>query len=165
MSRSEPAELILDHQVLLDRVNEQRAAGKTVVFANGCFDLLHAGHIRYLEAASREGDVMVVALNSDESARMLKGPNRPVMSLNERMEIVAAIRGVDFVTSFPGADCGELLEMLKPHVHAKGTDWTRETIPERDIVRGYGGRIAIVGDPKDHSTTELLQQIRRSDGK
>ncbi|NLX04445.1 MAG: adenylyltransferase/cytidyltransferase family protein [Phycisphaerae bacterium] len=161
MSRSRNGKIVLDREALLERIETLKREGKRVVFANGCFDLFHVGHIRYLEGASREGDVMLVALNSDESARALKGPERPVMPLVERMEMVAAVECVDMVTKFEGTDCADLLKMLKPDVHAKGTDWSAETIPERDIVRGYGGRIAIVGDPKDHSSSGLLEEIKK----
>ncbi len=136
-----------------------RAAGRRVAFANGCFDLLHVGHVRYLQAAAREGDVLVVGINDDESVRALKGAGRPVTPGLDRAEVVAAVRGVDYVTLFSGPDVKELLTRLKPDVHCKGTDYTVETVPEREVVRGYGGRIAIVGDPKDHSTRDLLRRI------
>lgn len=156
------AKIVLDRNVLLARVSEHRGQGKTIVYANGCFDLVHVGHIRYLHGAAGEGDVLIVALNSDQSARVLKGPGRPAIPLHERLEIVAALECVDLVTCFEGTDCADLIGVLKPDVHAKGTDWAKNTIPERDIVRGYGGRIAIVGDPKDHSSTALFEQVRES---
>jgi rfaE bifunctional protein nucleotidyltransferase chain/domain len=159
MSNPIDAKIVLDHRELLGQVNRLRTEGKSIVFANGCFDLLHVGHIRYLEGAAAEGDVLVVALNSDGAARALKGEGRPLMPLAERMEIIASIRCVDFVTSFDNRRCEALLELLRPDVHAKGTDYTCENVPERQTVLGYGGRIAIVGDAKDHSSTDLLQQI------
>jgi rfaE bifunctional protein nucleotidyltransferase chain/domain len=145
---------------LLER---DRQAGRTVAFANGCFDILHVGHVRYLSGAAREGDRLVVAVNDDESVRALKGEGRPIMPAAARAEIVAALRGVDYVVVFPERTVGRLLTALKPDVHCKGTDYTAETVPEGDIVRAYGGRIAIVGDPKDHSTQDLLARLARSD--
>jgi D-glycero-beta-D-manno-heptose 1-phosphate adenylyltransferase len=136
-----------------------RAAGRRVAFANGCFDLLHVGHVRYLQAAAREADLLVVGVNDDESVRALKGEGRPVTPGAERAEIVAAVLGVDYVTLFSGPTVAGLLTRLKPEVHCKGTDYTVETVPERDVVRAYGGRIAIVGDPKDRSTAELLRRL------
>jgi len=154
--------VVLDHGVMLRIVERHKAEGKTIAFANGCFDLLHVGHVRYLEGAAREGDVLVVALNSDASARQLKGPGRPVAPLAERMELVAAFGCVDYVTWFDAARCSQLLELLQPHVHTKGTDYTEENVPERETVLGYGGRIAIVGDAKDHSSTVLLRRLSES---
>jgi len=153
--------IVPDPRELAERVKKLRAAGKTLVFANGCFDLIHVGHIRYLEGAAKEGGVLLVALNSDESIRALKGPNRPVMPLEERMELVAAFECVDLVTSFEGTKCADLLELLKPDVHAKGTDWDPDKIPERDTVLGYGGRIAIVGDPKNHSSSWVIEKLTK----
>jgi len=153
--------IIPDHRELAIRVQSLRAAGKSIVFANGCFDLIHVGHIRYLDGASKEGDVLLVALNGDESIRALKGPHRPVMPLAERMELVAAFECVDLVTRFEGTQCADLLALLKPDVHAKGTDWDPDKIPERDIVRGYGGRIAIVGDPKNHSSSWVIDKLAK----
>ncbi|MFN7986439.1 MAG: adenylyltransferase/cytidyltransferase family protein [Thermoanaerobaculia bacterium] len=144
---------------LLALVADARAAGRRVAFANGCFDLLHVGHVRYLQAAAREGDLLVVAVNDDASVRALKGEGRPVTPGPERAEIVAAIRGVDYVTLFSGPTVEGLLARLRPDVHCKGTDYTVETVPERETVRAYGGRIAIVGDPKDRSTGELLRRL------
>ena len=139
----------------------ERAAGRTLAFANGCFDLLHVGHIRYLESAAREADVLVVAINDDDSVRQLKGAGRPILSANDRAELVAALRCVDYVVIFTEPNVGPLLTALRPDVHCKGTDYTVESVPERDIVAGYGGRTAIVGDPKDHSTRDLLSRIAR----
>ena len=143
------------------RIGETRAAGRTVAFANGCFDLLHVGHIRYLESAAEEADVLVVAINDDDSVRTLKGEGRPILSAGDRAELVAALRCVDYVIIFPEPNVGPLLTALRPDVHCKGTDYTVESVPERDIVAGYGGRTAIVGDPKDHSTRDLLSRIAR----
>jgi rfaE bifunctional protein nucleotidyltransferase chain/domain len=151
---------VLSRGELAAEVEADRAAGRTIAFANGCFDLLHAGHVRYLQAAAREADRLVVAINDDRSVAALKGPNRPLLSENDRAELVAALRGVDYVVIFPEPTVTPLLLALKPDVHCKGTDYTVDTVPERDTVRGYGGRIAIVGDPKDHSTRDLLQRIR-----
>ena len=151
---------ILDRAALAERVQRDRARGLTMAFANGAFDLLHVGHIRYLEGAKREADRLVVAINSDQSVRALKGPNRPILSEADRAELVAALRAVDYVVIFSEATVTPLLELLKPDVHCKGTDYTVETVPERDTVRGYGGRIAIVGDPKDHSTSDLLSRLK-----
>ena len=147
---------------LVEAVARERASGRTIAFANGCFDLLHVGHIRYLESASREGDVLVVAVNDDDSVRHLKGPGRPILPATDRAELVAALRCVDYVVIFPEPTVGPLLTALRPDVHCKGTDYTVESVPERDIVEAYGGRTAIVGDPKDHSTRDLLSRIARS---
>ena len=139
---------------------ESRKQRKSLVLANGCFDLLHVGHIRYLQAAAREGDLLLVAVNSDGSVRRLKGPERPVMPEEERAEILEAIECVDHVLVFDETTVEEVIRRLRPQVHAKGTDYTEETVPERELVRSYGGRVAIVGDPKDHSTRNYLQKIR-----
>jgi rfaE bifunctional protein nucleotidyltransferase chain/domain len=150
---------ILTRAELVERVRADRGAGLTLAFANGCFDLLHAGHLRYLQAAADEGDRLIVAVNDDATAGS-KGPGRPIMKATDRAELVAALRGVDYVTIFPEPTVTPLLELLRPDVHCKGTDYTIDTVPERDTVRAYGGRIAIVGDPKDHSTRDLLARIR-----
>jgi len=154
-------EKVLPREQLAERVRRERAAGRTIAFANGCFDILHVGHVRYLESAAREGDVLVVALNDDNSVRQLKGEGRPILSAVDRAELVAALRCVDYVVIFSEPTVGPLLTELRPDVHCKGTDYTVETVPERDIVLGYGGRTAIVGDPKDHSTRDLLARITR----
>lgn len=152
----------------MERVARDRAAGLRVAFANGCFDLLHVGHTRYLEAAAAEGDRLVVAINDDESVRRLKGKGqegpegRPILAAADRAELVAALRCVDYVVIFSEPTVGPLLLTVKPDVHCKGTDYTLDTVPERDIVTAYGGRIAIVGDPKDHSTRDLLTRISGS---
>ena len=151
---------ILSREALLQQIAGERAAGRTIAFANGCFDLLHVGHVRYLQAAAREADRLVVAINDDASVERLKGPGQPVLTAADRAELVAALRGVDYVTIFPEANVTPLLLALRPDVHCKGTDYTVDTVPERDTVCGYGGRIAIVGDPKDHSTRDLLSKIR-----
>ena len=151
---------VLDRETLAGRIAAERAAGRTVAFANGGFDLLHVGHIRYLDAAAAEADRLIVAINDDESVARLKGPDRPILSAADRAELVAALRVVDYVVIFPEPTVGPLLELLKPDVHCKGTDYTVETVPERDVVKAYGGRIAIVGDPKDHSTRDLLARLR-----
>ena len=152
---------VLSRTELIAVVAADRAAGRTIAFANGVFDLLHVGHVRYLQAASAEGDRLVVAINDDESVKALKGPGRPILSAVDRAELVAALRGVDYVVIFPEPTVTPLLLALKPDVHCKGTDYAVDTVPERETVRGYGGRIAIVGDPKDHSTRDLLSRIRR----
>lgn len=152
---------ILDRTELAARVEQDRAQGLTHAFANGAFDLLHVGHVRYLEAAKREADRLIVAINDDRSVRGLKGANRPVLPQDDRAELVAALRAVDYVVIFSEPTVTPLLESLRPAVHCKGTDYTVETVPERATVRGYGGRIAIVGDPKDHSTSDLLTRLKR----
>jgi rfaE bifunctional protein nucleotidyltransferase chain/domain len=150
---------ILNLAELVDAIQRDREQNLTIAFANGAFDLLHVGHIRYLEGAKREADRLVVAINSDRSVRELKGPTRPVLPAADRAELVAALRAVDYVVIFDEPTVATLLERLKPDVHCKGTDYTVDTVPERDTVRAYGGRIAIVGDPKDHSTTHLLSRL------
>lgn len=154
-----PMGRILDHRELAELVDADRRAGLSIAFANGCFDILHVGHIRYLEGARREGDRLVVAINDDESVARLKGPGRPVMPGSARAELVAALRAVDYVVLFAEPTVERLLTELRPDVHCKGTDYTVDTVPERDVVRAYGGRIAIVGDPKDHSTRDLLRRL------
>lgn len=144
---------------LVDAVAREREAGRTVAFANGCFDLLHVGHVRYLQGAAAEADRLIVAVNSDASVRGLKGPNRPVLSEADRAELVAALRGVSYVVVFSDPNVERLLLLLKPDVHCKGTDYTVETVPERAVVMSYGGRTAIVGDPKNHNTRELIAKI------
>jgi D-glycero-beta-D-manno-heptose 1-phosphate adenylyltransferase len=152
--------VVLSREAAADWVVAQRQAGRTIAFANGVFDLLHVGHLRYLEGAKREADVLIVAVNDDASVRALKGPDRPVLTAADRAELVAALRAVDVVVVFPEPTVTPLLELLRPDVHCKGTDYTVETVPERETVRAYGGRTAIVGDPKGHSTRDLLRTIR-----
>jgi len=142
------------------RVREARAAGRSVALANGCFDVLHVGHVRYLEGARREADVLVVGVNGDASVRRLKGEGRPVLPEADRALLVAAVRAVDHVVVFPDDDVSRLLLALRPDVHCKGTDYTPDTVPEKGVVRSYGGRVAIVGDPKRHDTRVLLERIR-----
>ena len=155
---------IVTRAELIEHVSRARAAGRTIAFANGCFDLLHVGHIRYLESAAAEADLLVVAINDDESVRVLKGPGRPIMNAADRAELVAALRAVNYVVIFSEPTVGALLEALHPDVHCKGTDYTVDSVPERAIVEAYGGRTAIVGDPKDHSTRELLSRIGAAEG-
>jgi rfaE bifunctional protein nucleotidyltransferase chain/domain len=152
---------ILSLEGLLPRVEKLKRSRKTIVFANGCFDWLHVGHIRYLEGARRLGDILIVGLNSDDSVRKLKGPLRPLMPENERAEILAAISFVDYIVIFSEPSVERLLLRLQPDIHCKGTDYTAETVPERDVVLSYGGKIAIVGDPKDHSTRDFIQEVLR----
>ncbi len=137
----------------------ERAAGRTLALANGCFDLLHVGHVRYLQGAAAEADRLVVAVNDDESVRMLKGEGRPIMPGTDRAELLAALRCVDYVVLFGGRTVADVLLRYRPDVHCKGTDYTVESVPERPIVQSYGGRTAIVGDPKDHSTRDLLSRL------
>jgi rfaE bifunctional protein nucleotidyltransferase chain/domain len=151
---------ILDRRVLRSRLEEHRKRGECIVLANGCFDLLHVGHVRYLEGARKEGDVLVVAVNSDASLCALKGPGRPVLPEKARAELVAALRAVDYVVLFEENSVEELLRQIRPAVHAKGTDYTRETVPERQTAAKLGVRVAIVGDTKQHSTRDLLARIR-----
>jgi len=149
---------VLGRDDLRCRVAEWRGQGERVTLANGCFDLLHVGHIRYLRGAKALGGKLVVAINSDSSVRRLKGQGRPLMPEDERAEIVAALEVVDAVVIFSEPDVRALIRELRPDVQAKGTDYTRESVPERDVVFEYGGRVEIVGDPKDHSTTEFLRR-------
>ena len=152
---------ILTEAALLDALATERSAGKRIAFANGVFDVLHVGHIRYLQDAARVADVLVVGVNGDESVRMLKGPDRPLMPEQERAEIVAAVRGVSYVTIFSEKSPARLLQLLQPDFQCKGTDYTADSVPEAEIVKAYGGKVVIVGDPKDHSTTDLLAKMRR----
>ena len=135
-------------------------AGLTLAFANGCFDVLHVGHVRYLAGSAAEADRLIVALNDDDSVRVLKGPGRPIQTALDRAELVAALRMVDYVVVFPDLTVERLLTVLEPEIHAKGTDYTVETVPERDIVRAYGGRTVIVGDNKEHSSRDVIARIR-----
>jgi len=150
---------IIDRSEMITAVETARIQGKRIVFANGCFDVLHAGHVRYLEAARALGDLLIVAVNSDEQAARLKGAGRPLLSQDQRAEIVAALDAVDLVTIFDEPTVTELLLALKPDIHAKGTDYTEETVPERDVVRSLGGQVAIVGDPKNHSSSEMIERV------
>ena len=148
---------IVDRATLRQRAEEWRRAGDRITMANGCFDLLHVGHVRYLHAAKQLGGRLVVAINSDDSVRALKGEGRPLMPAEERAEILAALADVDAVVVFPERDVRALLREIRPDVQAKGTDYTADSVPEADTVREYGGRVAIVGDPKDHSASEMIR--------
>ncbi|MEM6457477.1 MAG: adenylyltransferase/cytidyltransferase family protein [Acidobacteriota bacterium] len=164
MSHSTRAGQVLDADRLAAEVARLRADGRTVAFANGCFDLLHVGHLRYLQAARDEADALIVALNGDDSVRRLKGAGRPLVPADERAEMLAGLRPVDYVVIFDDDTPGPLLERLQPDVHCKGTDYgAPERVPEYPIVRAYGGRTALVGDPKDHATTDLIAQVRALD--
>ena len=158
----EAASKIVARDVLRAKLAEQKRHGQSIVFANGCFDALHVGHIRYLEGARREGDILVVGVNADSSVCDLKGPGRPVLDESARAQLVAALRCVDYVMLFAEPNVEALLEELRPDVHAKGTDYTLETVPERAVASRLGIRVAIVGDPKEHSTRELLDSIRKA---
>src|SRR3954464_10455541 len=159
--KSSAAARILERNRLIARVAIARKGGARVVFANGCFDLLHVGHVRYLEAARSLGDILVVGINSDEQVRRLKGEGRPYVPERERAEVIASLRAVDYVTIFHEPTVAELLLALRPDIHAKGTDYTEDSVPERDVVRSYGGRGQVGGDPKDHSSTEMLKDVNR----
>jgi D-glycero-beta-D-manno-heptose 1-phosphate adenylyltransferase len=148
---------IVDREQLPQRVAGWRRDGESITLANGCFELLHAGHVRYLRAAKQLGGRLIVAINSDESVRRLKGEGRPLTPAAERAEILAALADVDAVVIFPEADVEALIREIRPDVHAKGTDYTAETVPEREVVRECGGRVEIVGDPKDHSVSEMIR--------
>ena len=150
---------ILSRDSAIERIAEHRRRGQRIVLANGCFDLLHVGHVRYLEGARREGDVLVVGINSDASERLLKGDGRPILPAQARAALVAALAVVDYVIIFDEPNVEALLTALRPHVHAKGTDYTVETVPERALAAQLGVRIAVVGDPKQHSTRELLARL------
>ena len=152
---------ILDRDRLIERVALARKEGARIIFANGCFDVLHVGHVRYLEAAKALGDLLIVGINSDEQTRRLKGEGRPLMPEDQRAEIISSLEVVDFVTVFNEPTVAELLLALKPDIHAKGTDYTEDSVPERDVVRSFGGQVAIVGDPKDHSSSEIIDKISR----
>ncbi|HKV61794.1 MAG TPA: adenylyltransferase/cytidyltransferase family protein [Candidatus Acidoferrum sp.] len=153
---------ILARDTLRERVSEHKHQGRSIVFANGCFDGLHVGHIRYLEGSRLEGEILVVGVNADSSVCHLKGPGRPILDENARAQLVAALRCVDYVVLFAEPNVEALLEELCPDVHAKGTDYTAETVPERAVAARLGIRVAIVGDPKDHSTRELLESVRKA---
>jgi len=152
--------IVRDHEELARRLRGLRDAGKRVVFTNGCFDLLHVGHIRCLVDAAKRGDYLVVALNSDASVKKLKGPARPVQSEEERAELLCALQCVAYVTIFDDETCGPLLRLLRPQLVAKGTDYTLETLPERDVLAEIGAELIRTGDPKDHSTIDLIERIK-----
>lgn len=154
--------IILDRAPLIQEIQRLReqASPPTIAMANGLFDILHVGHLRYLEAASKEADLLLVAVNNDDSARALRGEGKPIVPGIERAELLAGLRCVDYVTLFPELSVEPLLESIRPTVHCKGTDYTEETLPEAALARQLGIRIAIVGDPKDHATTNIIQKIR-----
>ena len=154
--------MVVSEAELVEVVARDRAAGKTIAFANGCFDLLHVGHVRYLQAAAAEGDRLIVAVNDDRSVAALKGEGRPILPAADRAELVASLRGVHYVVLFEGSNVERLLKLVKPDVHCKGTDYRVDSVPERAVVAGYGGRIAIVGDVKTHATRDLLARIQAS---
>ncbi|MCD9186875.1 MAG: adenylyltransferase/cytidyltransferase family protein [Pyrinomonadaceae bacterium] len=150
---------IANREDLVEKVAELRRSGAKIALANGCFDLFHVGHIRYLAGAKELADILIVGINSDEQVKKLKGENRPFMPDKERAEIISSLRFVDCVTIFDEPTVTELLRAVKPDFHAKGTDYTVDSVPEREIVREYGGQTVIVGDPKDHSSTDLIQLV------
>ena len=154
---------IITLEALQTVVEAMKESGHTVVLANGCFDWLHVGHVRYLQEARRLGDCLVVAVNGDASVRALKGPPRPLMPEAERAEILAALACVDHVLIFEEVNVERILQSLQPHIHCKGTDYSEQTVPERAVVLSYGGRIAIAGDPKDHSTRSMLKDLLQKD--
>jgi rfaE bifunctional protein nucleotidyltransferase chain/domain len=158
------AQVILNHDELAKKIEELKKQGKKVIFANGCFDLLHVGHVRYLRGARALGDVLVLAINSDASVRRLKGPERPLLPLEDRLGILGAFEMIDYVTAFDDDTVSPLLLKLKPNVQVKGTDYTPDTIPEKDTVASFGGTVAVVGDPKDHASKNLIQEILRKYG-
>src|SRR5256714_5985335 len=153
---------IVDRSDLITIVEVKKRKGSRIVLANGCFDVLHVGHIRYLEAAKALGDLLIVGVNSDEQTRRLKGGGRPLVPQDQRAHIVAALEAVDLVTIFDEPTVEQLLLALKPDVHAKGTDYTEDTVPERNVVRSFGGRVAIAGDPKNHSSSEIIDKVSES---
>ena len=155
---------VLGIELLMGEGARERAAGRTVALANGCFDVLHVGHVRYLQGAAAEADRLIVAINDDESVAELKGPGRPILAASDRAELVAALRGVDYVVTFGERTVERLLRLIKPDVHCKGTDYTIDSVPERSVVLEYGGRTAIVGDPKQHATRQLIARIAGSRG-
>jgi rfaE bifunctional protein nucleotidyltransferase chain/domain len=159
MSMDDSQEKIMKSDELARRVAEFRLTGVRIVLANGCFDVLHVGHVRYLQGAKALGDLLIVGVNSDEQVRRLKGPGRPVTTENQRAEVLASLECVDLVTIFREPTVEALLLAIKPDVHAKGTDYTEDTVPERAVVHSYGGRVAIVGDQKEHSTSEIIGRL------
>lgn len=154
---------IVSREEIAEIVQAARAEGKTVVLANGAFDIFHVGHLRYLKGAKELGDLLVVAVNDDESVRALKGEGRPVIGLEDRMAVVAAMEPVDYVAPFGETTVTPLIELIRPDVHAKGTDYTEDTVPEKEAVASYGGRTAIVGDPKDHSSSDFITKLSKKD--
>jgi len=156
------SEKIVSREALRGIAEGLRRSGAQIVFANGCFDTLHVGHVRYLEGAKAEGDVLIVGVNADAAVAGLKGPGRPILDENARARLVAAARAVDYVVLFSEPNVEALLGELRPHIHAKGTDYTKENVPERAVAEKLGIHIAIVGDPKDHSTRELIESVRKA---
>ena len=152
---------IRDLSKLPNLIEKLKEDNKKIVFTNGCFDVLHVGHIRYLEGAKSLGDILIVGINSDKSELQLKGTGRPIMPEEDRIEIVAALECVNYIVLFSELTVENLLGIIKPAIHAKGTDYTTETVPERDIVLSYGGQVAITGDRKDHSTTDIISKIQQ----
>ncbi len=155
----DPKQKIKTVEALIDLIARAKSAGQCVVFANGCFDVIHVGHVRYLRGAKAQGDILIVGINSDVSVQALKGKGRPLQSEEERAELLGSMECVDYIAIFDELTVDSLLIRLKPDIHAKGTDYTPESVPERETVRSYGGRVAIVGDPKDHSSRDLIQVI------
>jgi D-glycero-beta-D-manno-heptose 1-phosphate adenylyltransferase len=156
------ASKVVAREELKKTIANRKREGKRIVFANGCFDTLHVGHVRYLEGARREGDILIVAVNDDASVRCLKGPGRPILNENARAELVAALQAVDYVVLFHEPNVEPMLELLRPDVHAKGTDYSTETVPEREVAARLGIRVAIVGDPKNHSTRGFIETVRKA---
>ncbi len=164
MATTMPGGSVVSEAELVARIRTDRAAGLTCSFANGCFDVLHVGHVRYLTGAAAEGDRLIVAINDDASVAALKGPGRPVQAAADRADLIAALRVVDYVVVFPDLTVERLLTTLRPEVHCKGCDYTVDTVPERGVVLAYGGRTVIVGDEKDHSTRDVIARIREQPG-
>jgi len=160
VSQAARGKIVLDHEELAKVLDRSRRDGKRVAFANGCFDLLHVGHIRYLQDAAAVGDLLVVAVNGDASVRDLKGSGRPFLPENERAEILASIAGVDYVTIFHESSPRALLTALRPDFQCKGTDYTADSVPEAELVRSWGGEVVITGDPKDHSSSAILEKVK-----
>lgn len=163
MAESFTSRKVVDRNTLIELAGEARSTGKKIVLANGCFDLFHVGHVRYLNGARELGDLLIVGINSDRQTALLKGAGRPYMPEDERAEIVAALACVDLAVIFDEPTVEELIRSVRPDIHAKGTDYTPETVPERDIIREVGGRVEVVGDPKNHSSTELIKRVLSRD--
>ena len=159
MNPTNSSALVLSREELAEQIKKRRVQNEKIVLANGCFDLFHVGHVRYLAGAKDLGDCLIVGINADAQVRRLKGENRPFMPEAERAEMIAALRFVDFVTIFDEPTVEELIKTIQPDFHAKGTDYTAESVPEKDSVTAYGGRVCIVGDPKNHSSTDLIGKV------
>ena len=162
MLRNDQLAPVLPLDEVVSAVERLRSEGEKIILANGCFDLFHVGHLRYLIGAKQVGGTLLVALNSDRQTRLLKGPGRPFVNEQERAEIISGVRCVDLVTIFDDPTVEGIVRAVRPDFHAKGTDYTADSVPEREIVREYGGQVVIVGDPKDHSSTELISSVRRT---